>query len=236
MPTKISSIITLTRQRLVEPVASFWSDDELKDICVSGIKDLWRDIVDLKQEHYLTVNDTDVYLDANSSVLSGVPNDVHKLYLIEPADTSSNATNVGVGFRPLDYNHKDFIAARATDAVDASNCIIYYAITGQGAPVNAPTIRCAPQVLSRINVSFSYVPTIGDLAITNYVPIPGEADNALVAWTTAYARAKEREDRAPDSGWLSLYATEKQHLLQSLGLREYQEPVFVDALFADYWA
>src|SRR3990167_5032716 len=31
----------------------FWSSAELIDIMNQGIKDLWRDIVDLKQEHYL---------------------------------------------------------------------------------------------------------------------------------------------------------------------------------------
>ena len=66
-------------------------------------------------------------------------------------------------------------------------------------------------------------------------PIPGESDNAVVAWTVAYARAKEREDRSPDPNWLAVYATEKQHLLQSLGLRQLQEPEFADAMFMSYW-
>lgn len=234
MPTKISSIETLVRQRLNETTASFWSSQELTDICIAGIKDLWRDIVDLKQEHYLTVNTTDVFLAASSNVLSGVPTDVHKLYLMEPTDTSGDSTNVGLTFYPLDYNHKDFIYARAQDAVDPTNTAIYYAITGQGAPVAAPIIRCAPQVTSQVSIAFSYVPTIGDLTTNSFVPIPGEADNALVAWTVAYAKAKE-SGGGPDGEWVSIYASEKQHLLQSLGLRQYQEPIFVDALFADYW-
>lgn len=235
MPTKYSAIEVLVRQRLNETVASFWSSDELLQLAIAGTRDLWRDIVDLKQEHYLTVNTGDVFLAASSSVLSGVPTDVHKVYLLEPTDTSSDSTNVGVSFQPLDYNHRDFIRARAQDAVDPTNTIIYYAITGQGAPVNAPIIRCAPQITSQMNLAFSYVPTLGPLTSDSFVPIPGEADNALVAWTVAYARAKEREDRAPDAGWLSIYSSEKQHLMQSLGLREYQENVYVDALFQDYW-
>lgn len=235
MPTQISTIVTKARKRLIEPTASFWSDDELRDICIDGIRDLWRDIVDLKQEHYLVTNTTDVTFPANSPILQGVPNDVHKLYMIEPADPTSNSSNVGLNFVPLDYNHKDFIRARTLDAIDPSNSSIWYAIRGQGAPVGAPEIRCAPQVNSSVAIAFTYVPTLGPMTENSFVPIPGEADNALVAWTVAYARAKEKDDRAPDQSWLGIYATEKQHLLQSLGLREYQEPSVATALFEEYW-
>lgn len=127
--------------------------------------------------------------------------------------------------------------ARSMDAIDPSNATIYYAIHSAGAPVGAPTIRIAPQVTSAVGLRFCYIPTFAtaDLESGDNVPIPGEADNALVAWTVAYARAKEREDRAPDAGWLAVYATEKQHLLQSLGLRQYQENTFADAMFEEYW-
>ncbi len=235
MPTQISTIVTKARKRLIEDTASFWTDAELRDICIDGIRDLWRDIVDLKQEHYLTTNTTDVFLAANSTTLSGIPTDVHKVYMIEPADPTSNSANVGLTFTPLDYNHKDFIRSRTVSAIDPSNSGIYYAISGQGAPVNAPTITIAPRVNSAVRIAFTYVPTLGNLTENNYVPIPGEADNALVAWTVAYARAKEVDNRAPDQGWLGIYATEKQHLLQSLGLREYQEPSVATALFEEYW-
>lgn len=235
MPTQISTIVSKARKRLIEPTASFWTDDELRDICIDGVKDLWRDIVDLKQEHYLVFNTTDVYFPAQSDRLAGVPADVHKVYMLEPVDTTSNSTNVGLTFQPLDYNHKDFIRSRTVDAIEPTNSSIYYAISGQGAPVNSPVIKCAPKVNSDVRINFVYVPTLGPLSENSAVPIPGEADNALVAWTVAYARAKEREDRAPDSGWLGIYATEKQHLLQSLGLREYQEPSVAIALFEEYW-
>lgn len=235
MPTQISSIVSKARKRLIEDTASFWTDDELRDICIDGIKDLWRDIVDLKQEHYLVTNTTDVTYPANTTTLIGVPTNVHKLYMIEPTDTTANSTNVGLTFQPLDYNHKDFIRSRTLDAISPANSSIYYAISGQGAPVNAPTITCAPKVDSDVPVAFTYVPTLGAMDENSFVPIPGEADNALVAWTVSYARSKEREDRAPDQGWLAIYATEKQHLLQSLGLREYQEPSVAIALFEEYW-
>lgn len=235
MPTLISAIETTVRLRLIESSANYWSSAELVDIITAGIRDLWRDTADLKQEHYLKVDNDNVSLASGSSTLSGVPTDVHKVYLIEARDTSNTSTNVGLTFTPLDYNHLKFQSARATSDVEPANNVIYYAITGQGAPVNAPVIYCAPQVTSAVNLSFCYVPTVGQLTSTSVVPIPGEADNALVAWTVAFARAKEREDRSPDPNWLSIYATEKQHLLQSLGMREYQEPKYVDAMFENYW-
>lgn len=235
MATTLASIEAKARLRLVEPTARFWSSAELIDIIAAGCRDLWRDVVDLKAEHYLVVNDTNVYMNANSLELSGVPQDVHKVYLIEPRDTSTSSQNPGVCFEPLEFNHPDFRVARSRAATDASNVVIYYAMTGQGAPVGAPVIRVAPKVGSVLPVTLTYVPTLGVLTAESNVPIPGEADNALVAWTVAFARAKESEDRSPDPNWLSIYATEKAHLLGSLGLRQLQEPEFVQGLFEAYW-
>lgn len=234
MATQVSAIETLARVHLLETTASFWTSAELTAHITAGIRDLWRDTVDLKQEHYLTISQT-VTLDANASQLSGVPNDVHKVYLIEPLDTSDSSVNRGLSFFPLDYNDKRFISARTTTAQDPTGGVIYYSITGQGGPVNAPVIRTAPQVTSQVALSFVYVPTLGQLTANSIIPIPGEADNALMAWTVAFARAKEREDRSPDPNWIAIYNTEKQHLLESLGIRQYQESQFVNAMFEEYW-
>ncbi len=241
MPTIISHIETLVRQTpLIELSPRFWSSQELTDIIIAGIKDLWRDIVDLKQEHYLTINPSDgtpgdVYLAANSSTLSGVPSDVHKIFIIEALDQSNSSPNTGLQFHPLSYNHLYFQSARSLAPIDPASDTIYYAITGQGSPVGPPLIYCAPQVTSRVNLRFAYVPTLGPMTTNSPVPIPGEADNALLAWTVAFARAKERDDRSPDPNWLAVYSTEKLHLLESLGLRQYAEPTYVDAQYEDYW-
>lgn len=240
MATLISSIETQARRHLVETTASFWSSAELVDIIGKGILDLWRDIVDLKAEHYLTIDETNVSLSADTSTLSGVPSDVHKVYLIEPTSTTSGSTYEGLIFKPLDYNHALFQSARSSANVAPKNNVIYYAIRGQGAPVAAPTINVAPKVTSAItatNIRFAYVPVLAtaDLEAGDNVPIPGEADNALIAWTVSFARAKERDDHSPDPNWLAIYATDKAHLLQSLGLRQYQEPLITDAMWESYW-
>src|SRR3990167_8677092 len=213
--------------------APIWTSAELVDIIGKGCFALWRDIVDLKAEHYLTVDITNVTLAADTATMTGIPADVHKVYLIEPQDVSSDSDNKNLFFKPLDYNHPRFMAARTQDAISPSNNVIYYAVTGQGAPVAAPTVRIAPQVSSAVNIAFSYVPVLAtaDLASDDNAPVPGEADNALIAWTVAYARANEREDRMPDPGWLQVFNTEKEHLLQSLGQRQYQEEAYVDAVF-----
>ena len=235
MATLISAIETTARLRLNETTASYWTSAEILDIIYAGIRDLWRDVVDLKQEHYLTNDTTNVTMDANTSTLTGVPSTVHKVYLIEPSDISSDSDNVGLTFKPLDYNHPTFRGAQSRDAITPSNDVIYYAITGRGTPVAAPTIYVAPQVTSAVTLRFVYIPSLGTLTSSDNVPIPGEADNAIVAWTVAFALAKEREDKSPDPNWLSIYATEKQHLLQSLGIREYQELQFAEAVFEERW-
>jgi hypothetical protein len=238
MPTQISAIETQIREKLEELSPRHWTSAELTKIISHGIKDLWREIVNLKGEHYFVLDAQNVVLPANSDTLQGVPNDIHKIYLIAPRTMRSSDTATGrhMQFQPRDYNSREFIAALASDALDANTGgVVYYAITGMGGPVNAPTVYVAPQVSAEVELRFAYIPTLGPLETDNYVPIPGEADNALIAWGVAYARAKERDDRAPDPEWLSIYGTEKQNLVNSLGLRQYQEPMFASAVFQDYW-
>lgn len=235
MATKIKDLIPVIRDRLIETQPNFWGDDELVKIVAAGCRDLWRSVVDLKQEYYLTIDTTHVTLAANTATLTGVPSDVHKVYLIEPLDLTTNGANNGLIFKPLDYNHESFQLARSRAAIDPVNDTIFYALHSQGAPVAAPTIPIAPQVTSAVSLSFSYVPILGTLTQESTIPVPGEADNALTAWTVAYALSKEDPNRSPHPGWLSIYATEKQNLLQSLGIRQLQEPIYVDALFEQYW-
>jgi hypothetical protein len=238
MPTTLAQIETKARRQLEEVSPRHWSSDELQDIITDGIKDLWRKIVDLKGEHYLVVNTTDVTLPADSDTLLGVPRDVHKIYLIEPADTQVDGTATGrhLVFRPIDYNHQYFISARSSDAIDPNgDNTIWYAITGIGGPQQAPKVYVAPQLTAAVSLRFSYVPTLPTLDSTSIVPVPGEADSALKAWTVAYARAKEREDRTPDPGWLAIYGQQRDELLNSLGLRQYQEEQVANAFFEQYW-
>lgn len=233
MPTKIADIEILARRQLREISPRFWSSQELTDICIDGIKDLWRSIADLKQGHFFTRNDTDVYLDSGAGVLRGVPNDVHKIFEIEVRSTSS----AELKFTPLPYHDKKFQAARGSSGVDASNGgEIYYAITQPGGPVTAPVIYVAPTINATVPLSLGYVPVLSGLVSNSVVPIPGESTNALKAWVVAFARAKENDSNSPDPDWLSIYATEKQAILQSLGIRQYQEPTYVQAQFEEYWS
>ena len=217
--------------------SAFWTSAELVAIVGKGCKELWRPLVDLKQEYYLTVDITNVSLAANTATLTGIPADVYKIYLIEPRDVSSSSSNKNLFFKPLDYNHPTFQAARTRSDIDPSDDIIYYALVGQGAPTGAPTVYVAPQVSSAVNLAFTYVPTLADsdLEAGDNVPLPGEADSALIYYTIAHARAKEREDRSPDPSWLAMFSTEKQNLLNSLGLRNLQEPTIVDGMFDELW-
>lgn len=236
MATTLAQIEAGARIHLSEEAPKFWTSAELRAHAKFCEKDLWRAIVDLKGEHYLTINATDVRIEADSDTLVGVPDNVHKVYNIEVADPNVNSASSRLFFTPLDWNHKLFASARTRDTMDASGGgEIYYAIIGQGAPVGPPTIKIAPTLSSDVELSFSYVPTLDTTVDDGYVHIPGEADNCIIAWVVAYARAKEREDRAPDPTWLSIYANEKKNLLMSLGLRQLQEVQIVDGVHSELW-
>jgi len=189
----------------------------------------------LNQEHFLTVDTSSVTLAANTASLTGVPTDVFRVHLIEPADTQTDPGQ-RILFVPRDYNSSEFINARSRTALDPNGGVtIYYTLTQAGAPVAAPTVLVAPQISSALSVRFVYVPILAAVAAAGNNPIPGEADNALIAWTVAYARAKEREDRSPDPNWLAVYATEKRNLLVRLTPRQTQEPDVVEGVFSAWW-
>lgn len=229
MATLLSALETQARRHLDETTASFWSSAELIDLCNRGIKDLWGAIVDLHQEHFFTVDASNVSLAADTATITGAPTDVFRVLLIQPRDTSSSASGRNTQFVPKDYNSAEFINALGqADQDPATGPIIYYTVTQAGAPVGAPTIYIAPQLTSSLNLRVVYIPTMPDVVANGANPIPGESDQALIAWVVAYARAKEREDRSPDPNWLAVYGTEKQNILTRLTPRQEQEPDYVE--------
>ena len=239
MATLIATIRDKARKTLLETSASFWTEAELLEHFVDGAKDMWGAIVDLHQEHYMTLDVTNVLMAANSATLTGVPADVFRVLLIEPRDTTTANSGRNIEFVPRDYNSAEFTAARAMSAISPSTGgTVYYSISQPGAPIAAPTIHVAPQLSSALTLRLAYIPTLADSAYndpaTDYNPIPGEADNALYAWIIAYARAKERDDRSPDPNWLAIYATEKQAVLTRLTPRQEQEPEYVEGMFEGY--
>lgn len=235
MATALSSIESQAREHLKETTASFWSSAELIAIINKGIKDLWGAIIDLHQEHYITVDASNVSLAASTASLTGVPTDVFRVLLIEPRDTTTTPGR-SIVFTPRDYNSPEFINARSRTAVDPSGGLeIFYAITQAGAPVGAPTILIAPQISSALNLRLVYVPVIATKVAGDDNPIPGESDQALINWCVAWARAKEREDRSPDPAWLAAYSTEKGAMLTRLTPRQTQEPDVVGDLWGAWF-
>lgn len=216
-----------------------WSSAELIDIANKGIKDLWGAIIDLHQEHFLTTDITNVSLAASGVTLSGVPTDVFRVYLIEPKNTTSTGTNRDVMFVPKSQNAKEFVYARSLSAVDPTQPQVYfYDVSQAGAPVGAPTIHIAPSVSSALaagTIRFIYIPILAAVASSGDNPIPGESDQALIAYIVAFARAKEREDRSPDPNWLAIYANEKNSILVRLTPRQEQEPDVVAGFWEDEW-
>ncbi len=228
--TSIASILAQVRAQLVEPTARFWTDAELIAIMNLGAQDLWGAILDLHQDHYFRINEANVILHSGYTELSGVPADCFRVRLIEARDTTPSGTGRNVEFIPRKYNHPDFISSRAAGTTGSTSPIICFQIVGEGAPAGAPRIVIAPAISFELPLRLVYNPTIEVLADgTGINPVPGSSDNALKAWTLAYARAKETSEHTPDTGWLTIYATEKQLILTRLTPREEQEPEVVDS-------
>ena len=235
-PTPITDIITQVRRQLVETTARFWSDTELIDILKLGAMDLWGAYLDLHQDHYWTlIDDGSVKQEAGASRLTGIPDDCFRIQLIEPLDTTGALSNNSVGYAPRKYNHPDFIAARTiTQAEFQTGGVVFYDMTGPGAPIAAPVVLVAPKLSVTLALRLAYYPM---LVVNDINPVPGGSDNALKAWTIAYAMAKEgpQGGRIPDAGWLAVYATEKQTLLTRVTPRQEQEADVVDGLFDNLW-
>lgn len=217
---------------------AFWTDSELLDLATKGYTDLWAAIIDLNEDHFQTIDTSTMTLVANATTITGTPTNLFRVRLIEPADTTSSGTSRDIVFSPRDYNHPDFVYARSQSAfAPAGDNVIFYVVTGAGSPVAAPTIVVAPKISATMSLRVAYVPILGvsSFTVSTSNPIPGESDNAVIAWIVAFARAKEREDRSPDPNWLSVYATEKQSLLTRMTPRQTQEPEYVEGTFEGYY-
>jgi hypothetical protein len=235
--TDISELIDVVRQNLNELeedlVNGFWTDDELAGHIDKGARDLWRAINDNYQNYFITVDESNVSLAASSSTLTGVPTDVS---IVRGIEVRSLNDRPGVVFEHRDYMHPDFQRARSLSTQDPSyGTKIFYDLHGAGAPIAAPTVRVAPQINAALNLRLVYVPTLARITADDSNPIPGESDNALIAWATAHAMAKQAEDQKPDAGWLAIYGTEKKNLLTSLTPRQTEDEETSEAFFEDLW-
>lgn len=234
MATPISTLTQNARITLLELTPRFWTDAELLTLANDAIKDLWKGVIDLYQDHIVTIDETHVSLAANTATLTGVPADVFRVVMLQPRVLGQNSAAPGLIFKPRTLTHPDFVQAQAMRPISPRDNIIYYATINAGAPVGAPSIRVAPQITSAIDLALWYNPTIANKASGDDNPIPGESDKAIEEYIIAFARAKEREDRAPDPEHLSIYATEKRNLLIALTPRSVQEPETVVGMWEDY--
>jgi len=233
MATTLSALVTIVRRHLNETTASFWTDAELVDHLNLGIKDLWRALNDNYQNYFQTNDATNVSQVASALTLSGVPADVATVRGIEPRDLS---TYGNIRYESRDYMDPVFQGARSSEAMDPlQGGRIYFSISGAGAPISAPTIHVAPKLSATLPLRLVYVPTLATVALGGNNPIPWESDQALIAWCTAYALAKRKESQTPDAEWISIYGTEKAHILTAATPRQTQDDEVAEALFEAYW-
>jgi hypothetical protein len=234
MATTLQSLITQVRSQLVAPISGdnadeFWTDAEILAYLNNGIKDLWKKINDLYQHHFLTIDTTNVSTVAGSDLLTGVPANMAILRGIGPR---SQASWPFMKFEYRSFDHKDFIAAQAQGTLDASQArLVYFYISQAGAPVAAPEIHIAPVLNAAVPLMLGYAQTLPLYTASDNNPIPMESDQALIDWGIAYARAKEREDRLPDPGMITLYATEKANLMVACTPRQTQDDEVAEGMF-----
>jgi hypothetical protein len=77
------------------------------------------------------------------------------------------------------------------------------------------------------------VPTIPTLVGATTNPIPGQSDQALIAWVTAHALGKQA-NQVPDAGWMTVYKVEKDNILLFVAPRQDDEPDVAEAIFEGY--
>lgn len=234
MATALSTILANARKPLLEGSASFWTDAELVVHANAAIKDLWKAIIDLYQDHFVTFDETNCSIAADANTITGVPTDLFRVKMIQPRTLGQSSSNQSLVFQPRTLTHPDFVQAQTARAIDPRSNVVYYAVVNAGAPVGAPSIRLAPRLSAAVLLSVWYIPTIATKASGDDNPIPGESDKAVESYIVAFGRAKEREDRSPDPEYLSIYATEKRNLLTALTPRSDQEPEVVEAFWQDY--
>jgi hypothetical protein len=231
--TGVEHLLRQVRSNLKEPIPRYWTDQELLDYMNTGAQDLWRKIVDLYEHHFARIVTTP-YIEANSSVVIGVPVDCYRVILIEPTTIGPSSSYPGLIFKPMTWTDPRFQQARAVGPVPPRYNVVYYDLFGPGGPNDVPAIRIGPQLSEAVGLSLTYNYTLPRFDETGFNPIPGMADNALIAWTTAYARAKELPEASPDPTWLAIYATEKTNLIASIPPRQIQEPDVVLGMFEGY--
>ena len=230
--TTFQTLITRARRSLNETTARFWSDTELLDLAQMGVEDLWKAVKSVNKKHLLTSTTSTI---SASTAYFAAPDDIADIYGIEP---TSPDTNTNLHFKKSDYFQADFQRARFAPAEEPRETVCYYDIIGPGgnASSGSTKIYIAPKFSSAVGVTLYYVPTLSSASTSSYNPIPGASDNAVIAWVVAFARAREREDRAPDSEWLAIYNTEKQNLVTSvLDPRDKNEENYVEGLFEGMW-
>ena len=188
-------------------------------------------VIDLRQEHFITLDETNVSLAASTSTLTGIPTNCFRIISVEPRDLSSTSPGFGMEFVARDWNHVDMANARKRPARSPQNATVYFTIFGKGPPVDTLSVRVAPQITSAVNLTLAYVPTHGVTLASDANPIPGESDKAIEAWIVAHARAKEREDGSPDPDMLAIYANEKKNTQIALTPRQEQDVQTVEGMF-----
>ena len=234
MPTTLQTILTDSRAAINAQTDPFWSDPEILRYINRGIADVRRSINQTHQDYHFELDAT-VEHQPGVDTLVNVPVNCGVIYGLEVLDPTTHA----LVYVRRPWGSTEFHAARRPTAqVDPlTGGIVYYTPTGVGAPAAAPVIRVAPVVSAVVPLRLSYqpVPDI-TLGLNDIVPLPGNADEALIQWTTAFMVGRQRPDQQPDQTRMGLYNVEVQKILVASAPRDESDTETVEPLFEEYWS
>jgi hypothetical protein len=232
MPTTLQTILTDARAAINAQSDPFWSDPEILRYINRGIADVRRSINQTHQDYHFEL-DVTVEHQPGVDTLVNVPADCGVIYGLEVVDRAAHP----LLYVRKDWQHASFQDARQRSGLDPlTGGIIYYTATGVGAPLAAPTIRVAPPVSAVVTLRLTYqpVPDI-TLGLSDNVPLPANADEALIQWTVAYMVGRQRPDQQPDATRMGLYNVEVQKIMVAIAPRDESETRTVEPLFEEYW-
>jgi hypothetical protein len=238
MATQLSSLITVARDLLNEPVASFWTDAELLRYMNGAIRDLYRRIKDQQQDEFFVEDTSNVTALAGTRALSGWPTNVAEIRGIRPRDGAAYPT---LRFWPRKWTDYDFQASDLASDIDPrTGGDLYYVPVGASGPVGTMQVLIAPRLTADVPLTVAYVPSRDEITVATTVnPIPGESDMALVYYAVAHALARTPHGDVaslhPHPGYLQLFEQEAAKILVATSPRQSDEPLVTEALFELYW-
>lgn len=208
MAQTLLQVRTSVRAHVDEPTANYWTDVELNGYIVSRQRTLWRKILALKKDYWLTTATLNLTVGTslyNGGDGSGMPTDIWRIESIRT--TTSGAQNIL--WAPADPNSPDFLVGLNSDFPVFNPYQILYSIR------NMTTLAISPIPQQTISALINYIqqPTV----------MSADTDTFLIPDTfvdyVEYAAAADALSKGPvgDSvGWAQKAGESWKEIMEAL--------------------